>query len=86
MKADVEFRVFWTDYRIRDYINKNRMAKGLKRLSYNDMSPELRKNMTRTLNDPNMLNRIWKPNLFYGTQRISIIYFISLHILHKCWI
>jgi len=38
-------------------------------MSYDELTPETRKNMTETLNDPNMLEAIWKPNLFFGKNK-----------------
>lgn len=70
MKVDLEFRVLWTDYKIRDLYNLKLKKQGRRRISYDELSPEQRKRMTKTLNDLSILNQIWTPNLYFGESSI----------------
>ena len=73
LKLDIEFSVKWTDFKIMNHYqhnltnyNENQKTTPRSRLKVDEFSPEEFLAKRKTLNNPNILDRIWKPNLFIG--------------------
>lgn len=64
VKLDIEFQVMWTDFLIMYLNNRTREADEL--ITIDLLSPEEVKASIQTLNNPYILQKVWKPNLFIG--------------------
>ena len=69
LHIDLELKVMWTDYRIMYFNNKSGLhtaGKGTGLPTIENMTKEEVRAKRITLNNPYILDKVWKPNLFMG--------------------
>ena len=69
----------WTDYKILQFYNSkiNSTNKNGTLRTIDDMTPEEIRRKRITINNPYILEQIWKPNLFFGMMARILKYFMK---------
>ena len=75
LKLDLEFKVMWTDYKILFHHNITSQINATSTIEepiIDFLTQEQITKYRKTLNNPYLLEKVWKPNLFIGNQIYTI--------------
>lgn len=62
VELDIRLKMIWIDYRL----IQNNTHPGSNTTPYDDLSIEAKRAKRRTINNPDVMATIWKPNIFIG--------------------